>query len=136
MVECVQEGFQMPAVVQYPPNQSASGHYDLTWYLNEVCQESFEFHPQNISARCRDEGYQTIPSLQVPGQGGDDHVGPIRDQPIRRHSQSIDSALELTDDVFLVAAVVGEKNDFLIGHLAIVGDVEEVPLIPRSELAV
>jgi hypothetical protein len=127
MVKRRQKGLQVPAVGQYPANKSSSGLHDLAGYLNEGYQETFEFHPQNITTCCRHNGYQTIPGLQIPGQRRDDHIGPVRYQPIRRHPQRVDTTLQLTDDVFLVAAIVGEKNDFLIGFMTIVGNVEKVP---------
>ena len=66
------------------------------------------------------------PGLDVPGQGGDDHVGPVGDQVVERHPQRVDPVLELLDDVFLVAAVVGAGHDLGGGQVGAGGDVEEV----------
>src|SRR5512144_2249438 len=136
MIERCQENLQMSAMGQYPVNETATRCHDLTRYLDKIHQEAFELHPQDISTDSRHEGYHPIPSLQIPGQGRDDHISPIRYQAIRRHPQGVDSALELTDDVFLVAAVIGEENDFLHGHIPVVGDVEEIPdVIEQPNLA-
>ena len=55
--------------------------------------------------------HQGKPRLDVPGQGGDDHVGPVADQVIQGHSQGIDAVFQLFDHVFLVASFVGSKDD-------------------------
>ena len=116
----------MPAIGQYSVNQPAAGGHDLAGNLDKAHQEAFEFHPQDI-ATCRGfQCYQSIPGLQIPGQGRNDHISPIRDQTIRRHPQRIDPALELTDDIFLVAAVIGEENDLLQSLLSVIGDVEKI----------
>ena len=110
MIERCQEGLQMPAIGQYSVNQAAAGSYDLTGNLNKTYQEPFEFHPQDV-ATCRGfQSYQTIPGLQIPGQGRNDHISPIRNQTIRRHPQCVDPALKLADNVLLVAAVIGEES--------------------------
>jgi hypothetical protein len=119
----------MPAVGQYSVNQTATGSHDLTRYLNKAHQETFELHQQDVAPCRRSYCYQAVPGLQIPGQGCNNHISPIRNQSIRRHPQCIHPALELTDDVFLVAAVIGEQNYFLRSHLAVVGDIEKIPNI-------
>lgn len=92
----------MPAIGQYSVNQAATRRYDLAWNLDKTTQETFESHPQDI-ATCRlFQSYQAIPGLQTPVQGRNDHISPVRNQPIRWHSQRVDPALELADDVLLV----------------------------------
>ena len=127
IVERRQKGFEMLAIGQYPVNEATTGSYNLTGYLHKVHQEAFELHPQDITTYCRRLRHQAIPGLQIPRQRCDDHVGPVRYQTVRRHPQGVHSTLELTDDVFLVAAIVGKKDHFSHRHLPIVGDVEEVP---------
>ena len=129
MIERLQEGFQMPAVGQYSINKPAAGGYDLTWYLDKAPEKTFEFHPQDVATCRRLQSYQAIPSFQIPSQGGNDHISPIGYQSIGKHSQGVDSALELTDDVLLIAAVIGEENDLLHSHLVVIGDVEKIPYI-------
>ena len=125
----------MPAIGQYSVNQAAAGGHDLAGHLDKTYQETFEFHPQDI-ATCRGfQCYQAIPSLQIPGQGRNDHIGPIRNQTVRRHPQCVNPALELADDVLLVAAVISEENNLLHGHLAVIGDVEKIShIVEQSAL--
>jgi len=126
----------MPAVGQYSINKPAAGGYDLTWYLDKAPQKTFEFHPQDVATRCRLQSYQAIPGFQIPGQGGNDHISPIGYQSIRKHSQGVDSALELTDDVLLIASVIGEKDNLLHSHLAVICNVkEESHIIEQSPLS-
>src|SRR5205814_9886304 len=65
--------------------------------------------------------------FDVPGEGGDDHVRPVGHQVVERYPQRVDPVLELFDDVFLVAAVVGQRHHLLDGQVQVGGDVEEVP---------
>src|SRR5271157_431676 len=132
MIESCQEDLQMPAIGQYSVNQAAAGSYDLAGNLDKTPQETLEFHPQDV-ATCRGfQSYQAIPGLQIPSQDSNDHISPIRNQTIRRHSQRVDPALELTDDVFLIAAVIGEENNLLRGPLSVVGDIEKIPHIVKQ----
>jgi len=126
----------MPAVGQNSIYQTAACAHDLTGYLYEVDQEALELHSQDISARRGLQSYESIPSLKIPDQRRDNHVGPIRKQTVRRHPERIDATLQLADDVLLVATVVGEKDNFLHRHLTIVRDVEKIPLMPISELSI
>ena len=123
----------MPTIGQYSMEEATTSGHDLAGDLNKTSQEAFEFHPQDIAACRRFQSYQSVPGFQIPGQCRNNHLRPIRHQSIRQHSQGVDSALELTDDVLLIAAVVGEENDLLHSHLVVIGDVEKIPLIPRSE---
>jgi hypothetical protein len=66
-------------------------------------------------------------AFRFPASAAIDHVSPVRHQTVGGHAQRIDAALELPDDVFLIAAVVCEKNDFLHAPGLIVRYVEEEP---------
>src|SRR5689334_3216883 len=103
MIERRQEGLQMMAVGQHPVNNAAASVDHLTGYLDEVGEEAFEFHPQDVAAYCGHDRDQAIPGFQVPGQRRNDHVSPVRQQAVRRHPQRIHSVLQLPDNVFLVA---------------------------------
>jgi hypothetical protein len=129
MIGRFKEIFQMPAVGQYSINKATSRGHDLTRHLNKSHQETFKFHPQDVAPCRRSHCYQTVSGLQILGQSRNNHISPIRNQTIRWHSQSVDSTLELTDDVFLVAAITGEQDYFLWSHLAIVCNVKEEPHI-------
>ena len=49
------------------------------------------------------------PGLQAPGQAGHDHVGPVADQVVHRGCQGVHAALELGDQVLLVAPAVRRR---------------------------
>ena len=125
MVERGEERFQMLTITEDTKYQASAGLDDLTWYLDEAHQEPLEFHSQDVPTCHGCQGHQAIPGFQIPCQRRDDHVSPVGLQTVRWHSQRIDPAFKLTNDVFLVAAVVGEKDHFLHAHGAIVGDIEE-----------
>jgi len=79
---------------------------------------------------------QGPPRLEVPGQCRHHHVRPVALQRVHRRLQRPYSALQLRDQILLVAAVVGRKDDLLGGSLALVGDVEEVAnLVEQRQLA-
>jgi hypothetical protein len=66
------------------------------------------------------------PCLDGPGERGDHHVGPVGVERVERGVERADAALELRNEVLLIAAVVGLRDDLGLGQLAVVGDVEEV----------
>ncbi len=49
----------------------------------------------------------------APGQGDDHHARPGGDQVVQGYPQGVDPALQLGDDVLLVAALVGQLDDLL-----------------------
>ncbi len=53
------------------------------------------------------------PRFEVPCQGGDDHVGPVAEQVVEGRSQCMNAILELTNEVLLVATIVGDEHDLL-----------------------
>src|SRR5688572_2883925 len=134
VVECFEEGLQMLRVGPNPEHQASSCVDDLARDLNEASLKPLELHPQNVPPGGRCLSYKSIPGFKIPGQSGDHHVGPIRDQTIRRHPESIDPTLQLRDHVLLVATIVSKENHFLHRHLAVVSDVEEVPDVVKQTL--
>ena len=54
---------------------------------------------------------------------------PVGREVVGREAKSIDAALELPNQVFLVAAIVGFAHDLLRRHVVVVGDVEEVAVV-------
>ncbi len=56
---------------------------------------------------------QGQPGLEAPGQRRHHHVGPVAHQVVHRHPQGLHAALELGDEVLLVAAVVGQQDDLV-----------------------
>ena len=126
----------MTTIGQYSVNQTTAGSHNLAWDLDKTPQEAFELHPQDIATRRGFQSDQAIPGLQIPGQGRNDHISPIRHQSIRRHPQRIDPALELADNVLLIATVISEENNLLRSPLSVVRYIKEVSLMPRSALEV
>src|SRR6476646_3645650 len=79
---------------------------------------------------------QAEPRLQIPGQGGHYHVGPVAEQIVHRHAHGVDSVFELLDHVLLIAAPVGQTHDLLACAIAAVGDIKKVTdLIEENLLA-
>ena len=71
---------------------------------------------------------QPEPRLQIPGQGGHNHVGQVAEQIIHRHAHGIDAVFKLLDHVLLIAASVGQTDDLLAGVI------EPVTVIPGQPL--
>ena len=136
ILEGGEKRFEMLAVRQNAIDKPSAGIDDLTGELDIADQEPLELHPHDVSPCTGRLCHQPIPGFQVPSQSRDYHVGPVRKQAIGRHSQRIDAALQLPDHVLLVATIVGEEHNFFFCHLAIIGDVKEVPIIPISELPI
>ena len=128
--------FEMLAIRQNAIDKPSAGIHDLTGELYIADQEPLELHPHDVSPCTGRLCHQPIPGFQVPSQSRDYHVGPVRKQAIGRHSQRIDAALQLPNHVLLVAAIIGEEHNFFLCHLAVIRNVEEVPVIPISELPV
>jgi len=93
MIECRKESLQMPAMGQDPVNKASAGSDYLAGYQDKADQEAFEFHPQDVAPLCWNYRCQAIPSLKVPCQARNNHVGPVRNETIGRHSQCINPAL-------------------------------------------
>ena len=136
MVKGREERLQMPAVSQDSVHQLSTGGYYLAGDLNEAYEEALEFHPQDITAHCRRHAHHAIPGLQIPSQCSNDHIGPVRNQTVRRHPKSVHSILELSDDVLLVAGIIGKQDNLLWSHSPVIGYVEEIPdLVEQPVLA-
>src|SRR5881409_3123411 len=126
--------FEMLAIRQNAIDKPSAGIHDLTGELYIADQEPLELHPHDVSAGTGRLCHQPIPGLQVPSQSRDYHVGPVRNQTIRWHSQCIDAALQLPNHVLLVAAIIGEEHNFFLCHLAVIRNVEEVPDLVEQPL--
>src|SRR5438045_3833490 len=71
---------------------------------DDVFQEAAKLHPDVLAAVVLAVHHHREPGLEVPREGGDNHVGPVGYQVVQRYPQGVDAGLELSDDVFLVAA--------------------------------
>src|SRR6202167_3663216 len=111
-----------------PAQQHLGGDHD------EGLHEAAELHAQDavllvlvaLAPPSRDGEQQRGPRLDRPGERGDHHVGPVGLERVERRVQRADAALELRDEVLLVAAAVRLRNDLRLRQLAVVRDVEEV----------
>ena len=129
---------------QQPVDQPSSAPHDLAWHLDESRTERREFHPQELSFLVlvfrlvprRYRNQQGTPGLEAPGQRPHHHVRPVADQVVHGRRQCPNSALELSDQVFLVAAIVGREHNLFGRHLAVVGNVEQVAVfLEQSHLS-
>lgn len=75
----------------------------------------------------RDGKQERDPGFEIPGEGGHDHVGPVRIQGIDGRMQSAHAVLELVDQILLIAAMPCFVHHVLRGQSEVVRDVEEVP---------
>jgi hypothetical protein len=74
-------------------------------------EEVLELHADVGVAIVRAVHHHRVPGCDVPGERGDEHVGPVAVQVVHGGVQGVDAGLGLADDVFLVAAVVCEFDD-------------------------
>ena len=127
-----------------PATELSPGSQDLGWQENEPLHEGAEVHAQYalaigvvaLAPSWRDRDGQGEPRLERPSDSHDHHVGPVGVERVERGVECTDAALELREEVFLVAAMVGLAHHLLGGHRSIVGGVEEVAVVlSETELA-
>lgn len=107
---------------------------DLTDHAYDQVQELTELHPHDRNAVLVVWLEHTEPRLQSPGQGRDDHVGPVRFEIVDGSAQRSDAVLQLLDQVLLMASLVGMGHHFLGRHPLIVRDVEEVADVAEQDV--
>ena len=111
-------------------DQSSSRSHDLAGHLDHRRAKRRELHPQQRSllglmlgrVPRRYRRQQGAPGFQAPRQRGHDHVRPVADEVIHGRRERMHPALELGDQVFLIAPVMGRGHDLFGGGLAVVGD--------------
>src|SRR5580698_148896 len=121
---------------QKPVDQSSCGPHDLARHLDESRTVSRELHPQEgpflglvFGLVPRRYWYQQgTPGLEAPRQRPHHHVCPVADQVVHGRRQRPNAALELGDQVFLVAAIVGREHNLFGRHRAVVGNVKQVSI--------
>ena len=96
--------------------------------------EAPKFHTHVFEPVALQVHHHRIPGLQVPGQGRHEHVSPVADQVVERYPQRVDAALELGDDILLIAALVGAVNDLGRAQVRARGDVEKVADLVEQDL--
>ena len=122
---------------QHSVDQPTSRPHDLARHLNQRSAECREFHPQQRSSlrfmfrrvSWRNRRQQGAPGLQAPSQTGHHHVRPVAYQCVYGRRQRVHPALELSDQVLLVAPVIGREHDIFGRSVAVVGDIEEIAIL-------
>ena len=107
---CTEESIQRRPIADDAQRNAPRLPYHATRNQDDAVQERPKLHadvPTTITLPLHHHGK---PRLDVPGQGGHDHVSPVAEQVIHRQPQGVDPVLELLDDVFLVAAFVGARD--------------------------
>src|SRR6202789_3255334 len=131
------EEYSLPRVPrQKPVDQPSSAPDDLARHLDESRAVCRELHPQERSFLGlvfglvpRHYWYQQgAPGLEAPCQRSHHHVRPVADQVVHGSRQRPNAVLELGDQVFLVAAIVGREHNLLGRHGAVVGNVKQVSI--------
>ena len=129
---------------QQPIHQPSPTPDDLARHPDDRVHEPLELHPQQaallrpvrllVPGMLRDR--QREPGLQVPRQRRHHHERPVAHQVVHRRPQRVDPALQLRDQVLLVAPVVGLEHQLACGGLAVVGQVEPIAdLVEQPRLA-
>src|SRR5271166_2751338 len=118
-------------------DQSTSRSHDLARHLDHRRAKRRELHPQQrlllslvlgrVPRRYRYQ--QGAPSFQAPRQRGHYHVRPVADQVVHWRGQCMYSALELGDQVLLIAPVIRREHDLFGRGVAVVGDIEEIAIL-------
>src|SRR5438034_2407442 len=121
-----EEPVQAGGVADQPHGDGAGAADDHGGDEDDAGQEAARLHPDVVTAVLGAVHHHREPGLDVPREGGADHVRPVGYQVVQRYPQGADTGLELPDDVFLVAALVGQLDDLRRGQVGAGGDVEEV----------
>ena len=112
---------------QQPIHDLSSRRENLRRNIHHRRPKRAEVHPQqpplfflmHLLPTARLRQHQRRPGFQAPGQRRHHHVRPIREQAIDRRGQRANPALELRQQVLLVAAVVRVEHNFF-GRLRLV----------------
>src|SRR5271157_3739592 len=126
-----------PLVIsQYPVDYAATAGDDLHRYPNQPIEKPTKLHCQKLIPMLPFAHQQSEPCFQRPGQRGHHHIGPVGYQIVHRHPQSLETILELLNEVFLVAPLIAEPHHFGRTQVRSVGNVEKVPnIVPQPHLA-
>ena len=115
---------------------------DLRWKPHHGVSERAELHPEHRPLlrrvlRLPTAGLgeqQSEPCLERPRERDHHHVRPVAHQVVHRCVQRAHAALQLREQVLLVAAVVRLEHDLAGVALCIVRDVEEEPHVVEERL--
>ena len=118
------------SVVRRVPADDLAGHED------HLADEAPELHGDVLPAVGLQVHHHGERALEVPRQRRHHHVGPVAHQVMDRHPERAHPVLQLLDHVLLVAARVGQPDDFRRAQVPSGGDVEEVAdLVHQAQLA-
>ncbi len=105
-IECFEECLQVRVECQHAIDQASAAANDLAGQSNEVEKKLLKLHPQRFAALPSVGYHQRVPGFERPGERRDYHVSPITIEIARRHPQRINAALELCENILLVATFV------------------------------
>jgi len=86
------------------------GAHDLRQHQDQRVQKAAKLHVQQRHAPFALRQQQPISGFQIPDLCGDRPIGPVAHRIVHRHARRIHPVLQLLDDVFLVAALVGQHH--------------------------
>ena len=122
-------------ISQYPVYDAPAASNDLHRDSDQPIEKPTKLHDQELIPMLPFAYQQSEPCFQSPSQSGHHHIGPVGYQIIYRHPQSIETILELLNEVFLIAPFIAEPNDFGRTQVRSVGDVEKIPnIVPQPHL--
>ncbi len=130
-----QECMDPRVISQYPVCDAPAGKKDLHGDSDHPVEKPAKLHDQELIAMLPSTCQQSEPCFQSPGQSGHHHVGPVRYQIVHGHPQSIETILELLNEVFLVAPFIAEPHHVGCTQVGSVRNIEEVSdIVPQPRL--
>ncbi len=126
LLEDGEEGEGVEGEVDDPIDQSSCFVDNLAGDLDEGVEKLLELHLHHPLLKLRFLDEQSVPGFEIPGQCGDDHIGPIGQECICGGVEGGHAILELLDRIFLVASFIDKEHQFGVGGILVAGNVEEV----------
>ena len=124
-----------PAVIAHDAVDHASaGAHDLRGQQDDCVEKAPKLHLDQLDSSSSIGQEQAEPRLEVPGQRGHHHIGPVAQQIVHRHAHGVDSVFELLDHVLLITAPLGQTDDLLRVVIDAVGNVEKVTDLVEEDL--
>ena len=122
-VEKAEENRKLGAPGEQVENELAAGSKDLCWHEDDALYERPKLHAQHAlaiklvsGAPPRSNGdRQGEPCLERPRDRDDHHVGPVGVEGIERSTECADAALELGEEILLIASTIRLTDDLLAG---------------------
>ena len=96
--------FQLGIIAHKTVTNPSAGFDNQTRYPNKRVNESLEFHTHYLQTNRAIGQQHAIPGFQIPGQGGNYHVGPIGIQSVGGRLNGSDAVLQLLNVIFVIGA--------------------------------